>query len=178
MGCIRKPLAMVVAALCLTAASVAEARSVQVEVTHAATGDFSGYSTFVVVPSKSIQDASLRAALEAMIASELTDKGFIEVESSGDLVVAYDGGVGSRDQIFTNRGYAVETTGGVTTVYTVGLTVPVGALAITVIDRARGEAVWQAIGKGMIKPEAAPEKRVKRMAKAVKKILASCPSRD
>ncbi len=177
MGRLRKPLVTALAVMCLVAAGVAESASIKVDETHSQTADFSAYKTFDIEVSKTIAEPDLRETLEAMIASELTRKGLTGVEDGGDLVVTYDGAIGSRDQVFTHLGYAVQTLDGSTTVYTVGLTVPVGAIVITMIDRARGEVVWQAMGQGMVKPGAQIEKRIKRLAKAVKKVLASYPPR-
>jgi hypothetical protein len=163
--------------LFLLVGGVAECASIKIKVqhTHDATADFSSYTTFEVVPSKSIEDADIKTAVEFLVARELESKGLTEVEEPSDLVVTYDAAVGSKEQIATGIGYGVETINGVTTVYTVSRGVPVGALVISLVDRSNGKVVWQATGKGSLKPGADAETRVKRLEAAVVKILASYP---
>lgn len=71
------------------------------------------FSTFEILPSKSIADENLRALVGVMIAEQLAAKGLTQVEQDADLLVTFDGSAGSHEQMATGLGYAVETTEGV-----------------------------------------------------------------
>ena len=157
------------------AAGVAECASVKVKTNHDATADFSRYTTFSIAPSNSIESEDVRAVVEEMIAADLTSKGLHEVGENPDLVVTYDAALGSHQQIYAGIGYAVETVDGATTVYVVSEAMPMGAIAITLIERSSGTIVWQGVGKGALKSDVPPERRIKRLEAAIKKILASYP---
>jgi hypothetical protein len=162
--------------LCLLASVTAcTSANVKVEHDHDPTASFANFKTFKLVPSKSIEDASIRGGLERMIADELARKGLTEVEDKADLLVIYDGALGSREQIATGLGYAVETVDGMTTVYTVGVGVPLGILVINLVDSSRGEVVWRGAGQKALKQGADAETQVKRLEAAVAEILASYP---
>jgi len=139
--------------------------------------DLASYRSFEMIPSKSIADPGIARVVVRMVADELARKGLDEVQDGGDLLVACDGGVGNREQIAAGLGYAVETYGGQTTVYTVGRGVPVGVLTVSLIDHATGKVVWQGSGSKAIKQEGDAAARVERLEAAVGAIMASYPSR-
>jgi hypothetical protein len=151
-----------------------------VKVSHDSDGEASlaGFATFEVLASKSIQDGDLRAVIEILITDQLRRKGLTRADGAADLVVTYDGWTDGREQIASRLGYAVETTGGTTTVYTVSRGVPMGELIIALVDRAGGRVVWKARGQAALKPGAAPETRLRRLESAIAKMLAPYPARS
>jgi hypothetical protein len=163
-------------ALALAAAgALAACSSTKVAHEHDASAPFSDYETFSIVPSKSIEDTTIRAVVERLIAKELERKGLTEVDDGSDLLVTYDGRADSKEQIATGLGYAVETIDGETTVYTVGRGVPVGILVIHLVDSSNAQMVWRATAQKAIKAGADPDTRLKRLEEALATMFASYP---
>lgn len=157
------------------AAAVAACSSVKVATEAAPGAAFEGFRTFEVKPSRSIADPGLSGVVRTMIAAELRGKGLEEVEGGADLVVTYDGMTGSREQIATGIGYAVETTGGETTVYTVSRGVPVGVLVVSLVQRSDGKVVWQAKAQAGLKEGLPADKRLDRLERAITAMFSRYP---
>jgi hypothetical protein len=112
-----------------------------------------------------------------MIAQELATKGLTEVAGRADLIVTYDGWLDSHEQIATSVGYAVETIDGETTVYTMSRGVPLGVLAVNLIDRSRGAIVWKAKVEAALKPDLDDRARLERLEGAINQAFAPYPAR-
>jgi hypothetical protein len=168
--------AMTLAITLVLAAGLAGCSSLKITHEQDPAADLASYTTFEMIPSKSISDPEVAHVVERMVADELTSKGLSEVDSKGDLLVTCWSG--SREQIATGLGYAVETVNGQTTVYTVSRGVAMGTLVINLIDRSNGTVVWRASGEKALRQEGDAAARVDRFANILRQVFASYPTRS
>jgi hypothetical protein len=165
------------AVLALTVVGLGACSSSGITITSAPNASFDAFRTFQIIPSQSIQEVPLRDAIEMLVATALEGKGMEEVTTGADLVVTCDGWIGSREQMATRLGYAVETWQGETTVYTVSRGVEVGVLVITVIDRSDGSIAWQSEARKGLDRAADPDTRLRRLEALINTMLSHYPSR-
>jgi len=155
--------------------SACASRKLKIEHTFDPELDFSSYSTFEVLPTKSIQDPDLAELLTDIVTSELTQRGLTETQDRGDLLLVIDLWTGSKEKMATSLGYAVETYNGVTTVYTVSREMDVGVLYVALVDHGSGAVAWKGSVMADLKDKMSPQARLDRLHRVVGQMLSAYP---
>jgi hypothetical protein len=152
------------------------------------TADFTKYKTYKWVEIGSsdkdpLVDPQIRGAIEA----EITKKGFTKTESdTADLYVGYQVAITTEKQInsySTDYGYGPGWGGryyrggygGSTMSSSTTTTLYIGTLQIDLYDPSVKKTVFRTIGTKTIDTKAKPDKREKKLAKAVAKMLKDYP---
>lgn len=138
--------------------------------------DFSKFHTYYWVKVEGqntdpITDEQIRRAVDA----QLQAKGWKLLDSTAaDAYVAYQVAVTQRQELnyYSNYGYGWRW-GGSTSAYT--RTINTGTLTLDVYDRAQKALVWRGSATDTLKSRSKPEKRQKRLDKAMAKLLNDFP---
>jgi hypothetical protein len=139
--------------------------------------NFSAYHSYRLVKIKEdpavnqLADQRIQAAIEA----ELMKKGLQKVTTGGDVLVGYQTAIGQETQYTTfndgvGPGWGWRSTGISTTT---SQNIPVGTLAIDIMDPAKKQLVFRGTASGTLSDK--PEKNADKINKSVKKIFDKYP---
>lgn len=147
--------------------------------------DFSGYTTFDVLPAPEIKSPLVYERIVTAVEAELTGKGLRRETGSPALLVALHGRLSKQTQLDTTsygygwgRGwgyYGRWGYGGAGSTTTTVREVPVGMLIIDLVDAREKKLVWQGTASDTLDPQSSPEKKDQRVKEAIKEMLASFP---
>ncbi len=165
-----------IALAALLALAARSAAATDVSVNFLPETDFTKYHTYfwVKVEGQNV-DPITDEQIQRAVDTQLQAKGWKKLDSTeADAYVAYQVAVRQHQELnyYSNYGYGWRW-GGSTSAYT--RTVNTGTLTLDVYDRAQKALVWRGSATGTLKSKSKPEKRQKRLDKAMAKLLNDFP---
>jgi hypothetical protein len=169
-------LGAIVVALTVTACATSLTSDIDVDSQAAEGVDFSALNSYAWLATAQIlndpagqwepRGFDADAEIRFLIDKDLRTRGFAEVDSNPDVLVAYLAGIDMA---------ALKLKKDPETKLEVLKNQPAGALAIVLVDATTGEPIWGAIATGKVKSEASDTDARKRLAYAVEKMIKRLP---
>jgi hypothetical protein len=137
--------------------------------------NFAKFRTYSWAAGTNVNDTLNHNRIVAAIDQQMALHGFTKVESNPDVLVAYHASFDTNVQI-TGTGWGGPRFGGLRSA--TAEEIPVGTLAVDVIDAHAKSIVWRGIATKELDPKAKPEKRDKNINKAAEKLFKNYPPKQ
>jgi len=141
--------------------------------------DFSGYRTYrwVVVENAPPIDSITNEQIKRAIDKQLAAKGWTKVEGSddADAYVACQVAIERREELHVYGGYGYGWRWGTGPSSVMTTTIDIGTLTLDIYDPKLKTMVWRGTASDSLRSKTTPEKREKRLDKAMGKLLAKFP---